>query len=83
MMSQETLELILQTIHKLEAQVNSRKELDKLWSDVKQIFTKELSKLPNLPISKSGPEKRKVKRGKAFWNDELNVLWCTISQIAL
>ena len=75
MMSQETFELILQTIQKLDSKINSRKELDKLWSDVKQIFTKELNKLPNLPMSNSGLENRKVRRGKAFWNDELDLLW--------
>ena len=50
-MSQETLELVLQTISKLQNIVDTKGEIDLLWSEVKGIFLSEMSKLPDIPRS--------------------------------
>ena len=51
MMSDETLELVLQAITKLENKVDTKIEIDKLWSEVKNIILAEMQKLPDLPRS--------------------------------
>ena len=50
-MSQETLELVLATITKLQTIVDTNEELDVLWAEVKNIFVSEMSKLPDIPRS--------------------------------
>ena len=74
MMNQETHELVLETIGKLEEKAKSKNDLDALWYETKQIILSEIDKLPNIT---SGHHKRnkKFSKGKAFWNEELQALW--------
>ena len=73
-MSQETLELVLATINKLQNIVDTKEELDVLWAEVKNIFVSEMSKLPDIPRSNSKKQNRKFRKSKPFWNDELEQL---------
>ena len=75
MMGPETLRLFLETIGKLENQVDSKAEIDSLWSDIKQIFLSELNKLPDLPVSTNKKQNRRFIKCKSFWNNELESLW--------
>ena len=75
MMSAETLELVLQAISKLENIVDTKKEIDNLWSEVKHIILAEMHKLPDLPRSNFKKQKQKFRKSKPFWNEELETLW--------
>ena len=75
MMSSETLELVLQAITKLERRVETKKEIDNLWSEVKQIILAEMQKLPDIPRSNIKKQKQKFRKSKPFWNQELETLW--------
>ena len=70
-MSNETLELVLQAITRLENKVNTKKEIDDLWSEVKKIFMSEMDKLPNIPRSVKRKLNKKFNKSKPFWNAEL------------
>ena len=75
MMSEEILNLVLNTIRKIENQIESRNEIDSLWDDVKQIFLSEMSLLPDMPTSSDKKQNRRFNKCKSFWNDELEALW--------
>ena len=75
MMSSETLELVLQAITKLERRVETKKDIDNLWSEVKQIILAEMQKLPDIPRSNIKKQKQKFRKSKPFWNQELETLW--------
>ena len=51
MMSEETTELVHQAITRLEQKVDSKKEIDLKWAEVKNILLTELKKLPDIPFS--------------------------------
>ena len=74
-MSNDTLNIILFTIHKLENKANNKNEIDKLWLEVKNIFLSEMDSLPDIPASNSKKQNRKFKKSKSFWNPELEKLW--------
>ena len=62
-MSGETQNLVLETIAKLEHNVKTQTEIDRLWGEVKNIFLTEMSKLPDLPTSnKKHNNKKKSKK---------------------
>ena len=48
MMSQDTLELVLVTISKLQTQINTKEEINRLWAEVKNVFISEMNKLPDI-----------------------------------
>ena len=75
MMNAETVSLITETIAKLETEVASKKELDLLWAETKQIILKEIEKLPDICISNNNKQNKKFKKGTPFWNEELEALW--------
>lgn len=75
MMSDETRELVLNTISKIEEKVDSKVEIDRLWMEVKQIILSEMKKLPDLPRSKFKKQNKKFKKSNPFWNEELQMLW--------
>ena len=77
MMGQETLELVLQTISKLQNIVDTKDEIDLLWNEVKQIFLSEMSKLPDIPRSDFNKQNRKFRKCKPFWNEDLESFWST------
>ena len=50
-MSEETFQLVLSTINKLENIANTKAEIDQLWLEVKSVKLAEMSSLPELPSS--------------------------------
>ena len=70
MMNEDTVQRVLETIDRLEAHVTSKKELDILWADTKNIIVDEIKKLPNKQLSNDSKQNRKIFKGKAFWNQE-------------
>ena len=74
-MSSNTLSIVLSTITRLENAVNTKNEIDALWLEVKNIFISEMSTLPDVPVSNLKKQKRKFRKGKSFWNPELENLW--------
>ena len=66
---------VLETISKLETTIESQNELDRTWSEVKQLFMTELSQLPDLPVSQNKNFLSKFKKCKKFWNEELANCW--------
>ena len=74
-MSEETFQLIVSTINKLENIANTKAEIDQLWLEVKSVILAEMSSLPELPSSSFKKQRRKFKKSNKFWNDELESLW--------
>ena len=74
-MSEETFQLILLTINRLENIVNTKAEIDQLWSEIKNVIISEMNSLPELPMSNSKKQNRKFKKSNKFWNEELEILW--------
>ena len=75
MTNEETTELVQQAITRLEQKVESKKEIDLKWAEVKNILLTELKKLPDIPFSTQNKQNRKFKKSKSFWNNELETLW--------
>ena len=75
MTSQETLQLILATISKLQTEINTKEEINRLWAEVKNIFTLEMNNLLDIPRPNCKKQNRKFRKGKPFWNQELEQLW--------
>ena len=65
-MSDDTLNMVLFTINKLENTVNTKNEIDELWQEVKHIFLSEMDSLPDIPASNSKKQNRKFKKSKSF-----------------
>ena len=74
-LSDEVHTQVLETISKLETTIESQNELDRTWSEVKQLFMTELSQLPDLPVSQNKNFSSKFKKCKKFWNEELANCW--------
>ena len=59
---------------------------DSIYTEVKDIFLKEMSGLPDLPTSNNSKSNNKFRKSKPFWNDDLSQLWknvCTKEKIFL
>ena len=65
-MSQETLELILSTIAKLENIVDTKDEINLLWAEVKSIFLAEMNNLPDKPSSTFKKQNKNSKKVSHF-----------------
>ena len=63
-LSDELHAQVLDTISKLETSIESQNELDRTWSEVKQLFMAELSRLPDLPVSLNKNSSSKFKNVK-------------------
>ena len=66
MMNEETLELVNQAIVRLEQKVESKKEIDEKWAEVKNILLTELNKLPDVPFSTQNKQNKKFRKSKSF-----------------
>ena len=73
-MSNETHEKVMETIRKLEQNVNDQKTIDEKYEAVKLLFNDELVKLPN-KSSNNAKSNKQFRKGQSFWNDELAKLW--------
>ena len=80
LMSRETLELVLATISRLQTTVDTKEEMNRLWTEVKEIFITEMNKLPDIPRSSCKKLNRKFRKSKPFWNQELEQLWSSSCQ---
>ena len=74
-MSESVRGQIEATIQKLEGLVNTQAELDNIYTEIKDIFMKEMSGLPDLPLSNNSKSNNKFRKSKPFWNDDLALLW--------
>ena len=68
-------EQVLDTIRKIENSVRNQAEIDRLWGEIKLIFSKELDKLPDIPTSFSKKPTKQFRKCKKFWNEELSKYW--------
>ena len=66
---------VLDTIRKIENSVRNQAEIDRLWGEIKLIFSKELDKLPDIPTSFSKKPTKQFRKCKKFWNEELSTYW--------
>jgi hypothetical protein len=69
---------VLQTIQKLENATANQQEVDSLWTEIKNMFLKELKTLPEMPRSGSKKSNSKFSKSTSFWNDELANLWLCV-----
>ena len=79
-MSQETNQLVLDTIARLECAERNQSEINKLWQEIKTLFLNEMASLPDIPISNCKNMKKKLRKCHKFWNNELANLWSTACQ---
>ena len=77
-LSKEIQQQVLQTIQKIESASKHQGDIDRYWSEIKNIFLKELNTLP--VISRSGVKKdnSKLRKSASFWNAELANLWSNL-----
>ena len=68
-MSQETQQLVLNTIARLESAERNQLEINKLWHEIKTLFLDEMASLPNIPSSNCKNMKKKLRKGHKFWNN--------------
>ena len=80
-MSQETQQLGLNTIARLESAERNQLEINKLWHEIKTLFLDEMASLPNIPSSNCKNMKKKLRKGHKFWNNGLANLWSVACQI--
>ena len=72
--SPDVLNEIEWTISRIETSIINQNKLNELYTDLKNIFTKQISSLPDRS-SKYKNENKKRRRAQPFWNDELKQLW--------
>ena len=70
--SPETLQLLHQTITRLENGTKTQNEVDELYKEIKNLYINEIRKLPNVSSSK---DKKTLRKAAPFWNSELQALW--------
>ena len=73
----DTIQLINDTIFRLENAHISQQTIDQIYSEIKSIFLLELDKLPNIPSAESKKGQRSLRKAAPFWNSELQQLWTT------
>ena len=54
-MTDEIQQQVLQTINNIENAQSTQLEINKLWSEIKSLFSQELDKLPSVPICRVKP----------------------------
>ena len=62
MMTEEIVSKVNQTIIQLEKQLRSKDQINALWGEIKNIFMSEIKSLPDLHLSISNKNNRKVKK---------------------
>ena len=80
-MTKETQQQVLQTINRIETAQTSQQEISNLWIEIKDLFSKELNKLPPCSISNNKKQNRLFRRSQPFWNSDLEALWKTTCQV--
>ena len=80
-MSEEIRTKVIDTITKIEASQSSQIEINNLWSTIKTLFSTELNKLPNIPVSSNNKQRRLFRKSQPFWNPDLEALWKSTCQV--
>ena len=79
-MSNETHQLILNTISRLENAEKNQNEINNLWLEIKTLFLNEMAALPDIPSANSKKLNKSKRKGHKFWNNELANLWFVTCQ---
>ena len=74
-MSNETRQLVLNTISRLDNADRTQIEINQLWLEIKTLFINEMHSLPNISSSNCKKMNQKLRKGHKFWNNELANLW--------
>ena len=74
-MTPEVQQQVLQTISNIESAQSTQLEINKLWSEIKTLFSQELDKLPSVPISQNKKQNKLFRKSQPFWNADLEGLW--------
>ena len=72
---------VLQTITNIENAESTKIEINQLWDQIKNLFSEELGKLPNVPQSKNRKQKKLFRKSQPFWNQDLEELWKSTCQV--
>ena len=80
-MSNEIRDKVFDTINKIERSQATRREINKLWSEIKNLFLSELDKLPSMPVSFNKKQRKLFRKSQPFWNGDLETLWKTACQM--
>ena len=80
-MTAEIHQQVLQTIENIENATSTKDEINQLWAQIKNLFSEELGKLPNVPRSKNKKQNKLFRKSQPFWNADLEELWKTTCQI--
>ena len=80
LMSEETRQLVVDTIAKLEYINKNQGDINTLWNEIKEIFLNEMKKLPDIPSTNNNKMKKTFRKAKPFWNNELGNLWFSACQ---
>ena len=80
LMSEETRQLVVDTIAKLEYIDKNQGDINTLWNEIKEIFLNEMKKLPDIPNTNNNKMKKTFRKAKPFWNNELGNLWFSACQ---
>ena len=75
MSSQNIIEQINSTIEKLENVTVNQTEIDNIYTEIIDIFSLEINKLPDIPSAQSKKGRQSLRKASQFWNDELQKLW--------
>ena len=75
MCSQETVNLVKNTITRLEAIQLNQVSVDSVYDQIKSIFITEINKLPNVPAASTKQGRRSLSKSAQFWNAELQQAW--------
>ena len=80
LMSEDVSKEVVATIEKINTNLQSQEQINSLWLEIKNLFTAEIEKLPNLPNVHDKKAKKVFRKCQPFWNSELESLWFSVSQ---
>ena len=75
MSSQDIIEQVNSTIIKLENISVNQNEIDNIYTEIINMFTLEINKLPDISSAQSRKGRQSLRKASQFWNDELQRLW--------
>ena len=80
-MTAEIHQQVLQTIDNIETAQSTQLEINELWSQIKNLFSQELGKIPNIPMSNNKKQNKLFRKCQPFWNPDLEELWKSTCQV--
>ena len=76
-LDEKSITLINETIHRIETMTKSQAQVDITYNKICQLYYQEID---NKMKKKHLPNRSNKRRGKAWWNEELEELWAEVSQ---